>query len=76
MEQKIHFKYLNAQLHIGMFDWKNVYLLSPAIVKLFPEVHKGILVYRIPGSSKRVSYNMIKKHLVKKSFYITEYIPF
>ena len=76
MEQVIQLQYLNAKLNIGMSDWKNVYLLSPDLMKLSPEVHKGLLVYRIPGSSKRLSYNMIKKHLVKRSFYISLHIPF
>ena len=76
MEQKIQLQYLNAKLNIGMFDWKNVYLLAPDTMKLLPEVHKRILIYRIPGSTKRVSYAMIKKQLIKTSFYISEYIPF
>ncbi len=76
MEQKIHLQYFNAQLNIGMFDWKNVYQLKPNIMKLFPEVYKGMLVYRIPCSSKRLSYNQIKKDLIKKSFYIINRLPF
>ena len=52
------------------------YLLSPESKKLFPEVYKGKLVYRIKGSSKRISYQTIKKELVCKSFYMNEEIPF
>ena len=59
-----------------MFDWKSVYLLKPSLLKLFPEVYKGRLVYRMPGSSKRLSYNEIKKQLIRKSFYVIEHIPF
>ena len=76
MEQKIFFKYYNAKLKIGMLDLKNVYVLSPQMQKLLPEVYKGKLIYRIKGSSKRISYNMIKKELVRKSFYITVILPF
>jgi hypothetical protein len=76
MEQKIIFKYLNAKLKIGMIDLMTVYLLSPELKKFLPEVYKGKLVYRIKGSSKRVSYQTVKKELVCKSFYLTEEIPF
>ncbi len=44
MEQNIFFKYLNTKLKIGIFDLKNVYLLSPQLQKLLPEVYKGKLV--------------------------------
>jgi hypothetical protein len=53
-----------------------VYLLSPELKKFLPEVYKGKLVYRIKGSSKRISYQTIKIELVCKSFYLTEEIPF
>ena len=76
MEQKIHFRYFNSQLNIGMFDWKTVYLLKPTLLRLFPEVYKGRLVYRIPGSSIRLSYHKIKRQLIKKPFFIIEHIPF
>ena len=76
MEQIIFFKYLNAKLKIGMFDFKNVYLLSPQLEKLLPEVYKGKLVYRIKSTSKRISYDSIKKELVKKSFKLSVEIPF
>lgn len=76
MEQKIYFKYLNAELDVGVLDLKNVYILRPELKKLLPEVYKGKLVYRIQGSSKRISYSKIKKGLVKKSFYIMETLPF
>ncbi|MDB5199253.1 MAG: hypothetical protein JWO92_1216 [Chitinophagaceae bacterium] len=68
MEQNINFKYLNAQLNIGVVDLKNVYLISPTFQKLLREVYKGKLVFRIKGSSKRISYNRIKKNLVRKPF--------
>lgn len=70
MEQKINLQYLNQKLNIGMLDWKNVYLLKPCLVKLIPEVYKGKFIYRISGSSKRISYSNIKKGLIKKSFSI------
>jgi hypothetical protein len=59
-----------------MFDLKKVYLLSPQLQMLLPEVYKGKLVYRIKGTSKRISYNKIKKELVRKSFSLPVKIPF
>jgi len=76
MEQKIHFKYFNPQLNIGMFDLKNLYLLNPELMKLIPEVYKAKLVFRIPGSSKRISYSKIEKGLFKNPFFIVETIQF
>jgi hypothetical protein len=76
MEQKIFFKYINAQLNIGVKDLKTVYLLLPEPQKLLPQVYKGKLIYRIKGSSKRISYATIKKGLIKKAFSIVETIPF
>lgn len=75
MEQKIILKFINNQLNIGMFDLKNVYLLSPHPFKYLPEVYKGKL-FRLKGSTKRISYSLIKKGLIMKDFYITETVPF
>ena len=58
-----------------MVDWRRVYLLHPHIVPLIPEVDKGRLVYRAKGSSKRISYEQIKKGLIKKSKWIIEEVP-
>lgn len=76
MEQKIYLKYINQQLNIGMSDLKNVYLLSPGLIKLIPEVYKAKLVFRLKGSSKRITYSLIKKGLSKKSFYVIQTLPF
>jgi hypothetical protein len=76
MEQKIYLKYINQQLNIGMSDLKSVYLLSPELIKLIPEVYKAKLVYRLKGSSKRITYSLIKKGLLKKSFYVIKTLPF
>lgn len=75
MVQILKLRYLNAHLHIGMANWKKVYLLYPAVTFLHPEVERGRLVYRAKGSSKRYSYTQIKKGLLKKSFSITQEIP-
>jgi hypothetical protein len=52
---KITLNYLNSGLNIGLVDWRNVYFLSPELIKLQPEVYKGMLIYRKKGSSKRIS---------------------
>jgi hypothetical protein len=45
MQQEIKLKYLNKKLNIGIVSWREVYLLSPQLTKLFAEVDKGRLVY-------------------------------
>ncbi len=75
MEQIIKLKYINTQLDIGLVNWKEVYILSPEIIKLKPEVDKGRLIYRIKGSTKRFSYSLIKKNLTKTNRCIVENYP-
>lgn len=68
-------KYWNAQLQIGLADWRNVYQF-PQQQLLYKEIHQGKLCYRLKGSSKRISYDHIKKGLVKKEMIIKEELPF
>lgn len=68
-------KYWNAKLQIGLIDWKNVYRFSQQQL-MKAELHQGKLYYRAKGSSKRISYDQIKKGLVKKQIIIKEYLPF
>lgn len=75
MQQIIKLKYINHQLNIGMVSWKEVYLLSPQLTKLFAEVDNGRLVYRAKGSDKRISYLQIKTGLVKTSMKVIEEVP-
>ncbi len=75
MEQIIKLKYINTQLDIGLVNWKEVYILSPEIIKLKPGVDKGRLIYRIKGSTKRFSYSLIKKNLTKTNRCIVENYP-
>jgi hypothetical protein len=44
MQQIIKLKYINKRLNIGMVSWREVYLLSPQLIKLCAEVDKGRLV--------------------------------
>ena len=75
MKQKVQLNYINKELHIGMVDWKQVYLLHPTIIPLKPEVDKGRLVYRAKGASKRISYAQIMNGLIKKSVWIKQEVP-
>ncbi|HUS01766.1 MAG TPA: hypothetical protein VMY77_08565 [Chitinophagaceae bacterium] len=75
MQQNIKLKYLNEKLNIGMVSWREVYLLSPELTKLFAEVDKGRLVYRAKGSDKRISYQQIKSSLIKTTMKIIEEVP-
>jgi hypothetical protein len=58
-----------------MVSWREVYLLSPQLIKLCAEVDKGRLVYRAKGSDKRISYPQIKSGLVKTTIKIIEDVP-
>ena len=68
-------KYWNAQLQIGLADWKNVYQFPQQQI-LQKEIHQGRLCYRLKGSSKRISYHQLKKGLIKKEIIIKEELPF
>jgi hypothetical protein len=61
MQQKIQLKYIYNTLHIGLVNWREAYLLYPVIVQLKVEVDHGRLVYRAKGSSRRITYNQLKK---------------
>jgi hypothetical protein len=74
MEQTIICKYWNPILKIAFYSWQQVYLIDTKPKELRPEVHKGNLVYRIPGTYKRIGYFNIKKDLVRKNVSIV--VPF
>ena len=75
MIEKIELKYINERLQIGMVDIKEVYQLSPGFTQLCPEVYRGKLVYRAKGSSKRISYDEIKKGLIRRKQIIEQELP-
>jgi hypothetical protein len=78
MEQIICIQYINVTLQIGLVNWRQAWLLSTnPPQKLYTEVYKGKLVFRIRGTSRRISYQQIKKGLQKKQVFIREQpIPF
>jgi hypothetical protein len=66
MVQTIKLKLVNEKLHIGMVNWREIYMYYPKVIQLTPEVDRGRLVYRHKGSNKRFSYLQVKKGLIKK----------
>lgn len=75
MVQTITLKYINKHLKIGLADWRVVYSVSNNPTRLYPEVHRGKLVYRAQGSDKRISYDQIKRGLLKQEFNVYEVVP-
>lgn len=74
MEQVIICKYWNPDLQIAFYSWQQVYLIDKKQKEVKPEFYKGNLVYRIPGSYKRISYTSIKKGIIRKN--ISVVVPF
>ena len=75
MEQKIQLRYTNEHLGEGLTDVKHLYLLAPELTPLFPEVHKGKLLYRAKNSNRRISHDQIKRGLVKRIVVAKEEVP-
>ncbi len=63
-------KYFHPGLNVGLQDIRNAWLLSNPPVKLQITLHRGTLAYRLPGSRRRISYNTLKKGLIKKHILI------
>jgi hypothetical protein len=72
MFEDIIIKYFNPGLNIGMQDIRNVWLLEKKPIKLIATLHRGNLVFRIPGTRKRVSYKRFKIGLIKKQIIIKQ----
>ena len=74
--EKLVLKYYNPVLKIALGKWNQAYLISAnngKHINLLPEYYKGYLVYRIRGSSKRISYKQLKTHLfLKRTIIIIE----
>lgn len=75
MKHTIYFRYYNERLGLAMVDVKKVYQLVPTLELWYIEVYRGKLVYRKKGSSKRVSYDQLKKGLRKRCFQVDEEVP-
>jgi hypothetical protein len=61
MEQTIICKYWNLKLKIAFKDWQQAFIMSPVQKQLVPEVYKGNLVYRIPGSLKKMLMQVLNQ---------------
>ena len=73
MEQMARIQYVNAALQIGLVHWRQAWLLSGnPPQQLSAEVYKGKLIFRIPGTSRRFSYQRVKKGLQKTTIIIQE----
>jgi hypothetical protein len=63
-----------------MGNWNQVYFIpanGDGAVELTPEYYKGRLIFRLPGSSKRISYKAIKVQLkVKQTIVLKRYLLF
>ncbi len=69
-------KYWNPQHKIALSDWQTVYQF-PQEEKMLKEVYRGALYYRLRGSSRRLSYQQLKRGLVRKQLFIKEeLLPF
>ena len=72
MLTQLRLLYYHPGLNIGMLDIRNAWLLEKEPVKLITGVHRGNLIFRMPGSGKRISYQSIKKGLIKKTIIIQQ----
>ena len=68
MKQEVCIKYINDAYNLGLVSWKEAYVLKPNVlkpnvVKLKVEYYKCNLVYRAPGSAKRMYYRAAKMGL-------------
>jgi hypothetical protein len=77
--EEVIIKYFHPVYNIGLEDIRNAWLLDKPPVKLKTTIYRGNLVFRIPGSGKRISYLTLKKGLVKKTIVIRQHfdlLPF
>lgn len=69
----IRINYFNPILNIGLSSWREAWLLSGKYPeKLYTELYRGSLVFRLRGSNRRISYLQLKKDLIKEVMFIQE----
>ena len=66
----VKFKYYNPVLKIAFNNWGQVYLLPETPVLLKPEPHRSALVYRLPGTTRCISYKKLKQGMVNREISI------
>ena len=72
MFEQLIIKYFHPVYNIGLQDIRNAWLLEKSPVKLVTTVYRGNLIFRLPGSGKRISYRILKKGLAKKTIIIRQ----
>lgn len=79
MFEEVIIKYFHPVYNIGLQDIRNAWLLDKPPLKLKTTTYRGSLIYRLPGSGKRISYLTLKKGLIKKTIVLRlpfELLPF
>lgn len=72
MFKEINIRYVNPVYNIGLQDIRNAWLLAKPPVKLTTTIYRGNLIFRLPGSGKRISYRTLKKRLIKKTIMLRQ----
>ena len=72
MFNEIIIQYYHPSLKIGLQDIRNAWMIADKPFKLTTSLHRGRLVFRVPGSGKRISYLTLKKGLIKKRIVIRQ----
>ena len=79
MLEEVVIRYFHPAYNIGLQDIRNAWLLNKPPVKLTTTIYRGNLIFRMPGSGKRISYRTLKKGLIKKTIVLRfpiELLPF
>ncbi|MGQ0739844.1 MAG: hypothetical protein ACT4OJ_12365 [Bacteroidota bacterium] len=78
MEQDKYTKHFDTELKIGLVNWREAWLFAGEFPeKLYTEASKGKLVFRQRGTSLHISYQRLKKGLIKKAMLIRQaQLPF
>lgn len=72
----LELKYYHPVYKVALSNWQRIYQMPEGIL-MYKEVFQGGLYYRCPGSSKRISYQQLKKGLIQKTTVIDEpLLPF
>jgi len=73
--QQIILRFYHPGFEIALNNWNEVWLIAGnQFRQLHPEYYRGSLVYRLPGTSKRLSYKKIKASLCRRQTIID--VPF
>ena len=77
--EEVIIKYYHPDYNISLQDVKNAWLLHQPPIKLATTIYRGSLVFRLPGSGKRISYQTLKRGLVNKTIVLKQpvnHLPF